>query len=85
MTKFRVVVTSRSRRPSIEICDDGSLRVRVAAPPIDGKANQAMIELLASALGIAKTSIKISVGEGARYKTVEINDLSRETILQRLQ
>lgn len=55
--------------------DDGSvvLRVRVTAVPDKGKANAAVIALLAKALGIPKSSITLVSGETARLKTVRLN------------
>ena len=55
--------------------DDGSavLRVRVTAVPDKGKANAAVIALLAKALGIPKSSIALVSGETARLKTVRLN------------
>ena len=48
------------------------LKARVSAPPEDGKANAALIQLLAKALGLPKSAVRIAAGETARLKTVFI-------------
>jgi uncharacterized protein len=52
--------------------DEPRLAVKVAAPPDKGKANAAIIKLLAKALGVAKSTLSVSAGETARLKTVTI-------------
>jgi uncharacterized protein (TIGR00251 family) len=72
-----VKLTPRGRRDAIDgwIKDaDGVrlLKVRVTAAPEDGKANRALIRLLADALGVAQASIRIASGETSRNKLIEI-------------
>lgn len=64
----------RDQCDGIETAADGTvwLRARVTAPPEDGKANRALIALLAKALRIAKTRISIISGETARKKILRI-------------
>ncbi len=52
--------------------DERRLAVKVAAPPDKGKANAAIIKLLAKALGVAKSTLSVSAGETARLKTITI-------------
>lgn len=59
------------------------LKVRVAAPPEDGKANAGLIALLAKALGLAKSAIVIATGETSRLKQVDVA-ASRDYVEQRL-
>ena len=63
---------------------DGALRIRLTAPPIDGRANQALIAFLADRLGIRKSAISLIRGDTARLKTVEVADLDLDAIRQRL-
>jgi uncharacterized protein YggU (UPF0235/DUF167 family) len=65
-----------------ETRDDGSevLRVRVAAVPDKGKANAAVIALLAKALGVPKSSIAVVSGDTARLKTLEITGPSADLL-----
>ncbi len=72
-----VRVTPNAGRDAIEgteIRDDGTavLRLRVKAVPDKGKANAAVIALLAKALGVPKTSIAVTAGETSRLKTLAI-------------
>ncbi len=65
---------SADRIEGTEHRDDGTavLRVRVTAVPDKGKANAAVIALLAKALGIPKSAITLAAGETARFKTLRI-------------
>jgi uncharacterized protein (TIGR00251 family) len=61
-----------------------TLRLRVAAPPEAGKANAAVVSLLAQALGIAKSRIWIVRGHASRDKVVMVESLTPEEVQQRL-
>ncbi|MBK1828917.1 DUF167 domain-containing protein [Haloferula rosea] len=50
------------------------LRVRIAAPPVEGKANKALCAFLATWLGTSKSQVRLLKGEGARIKTFEVPD-----------
>jgi len=81
-----VRVTPRARRTEVAgILDDGTLRVRVTAPPIEGKANAALVDFLAEALGIRKNRIEIVAGEKGLDKIVSITDMSAGEVQRRLQ
>jgi len=72
-----VRVTPRSSRPGIRgwrIGVDGreELEVRVTAPPVDGDANEAVIALLAKALGVSRSELSILSGATGRHKRVSI-------------
>jgi hypothetical protein len=58
-------------------------KVRVAAPPESGKANDALVELLASTLGVSRSGIEILSGHGSRDKTVVVEGLGDEEIAAR--
>ena len=70
---LRVKVTARSARSEIvgELLD-GTLKVKIAAPPERGKANQALIALLAAHYGVPRTSVTIVSGHTASLKLVKI-------------
>jgi uncharacterized protein (TIGR00251 family) len=63
----------------------GVLRVRVTAPPADGKANAALTKLLAEFLEVPRGEIKIVRGTTSRNKLVEVESLSEEGLLARLE
>ncbi len=58
-------------------------RVKVTSPPVDGKANNALILFLSKKLGVAKGDIEIISGKGSRMKIVRIYGLSSEDIAKR--
>ncbi|MDO8583669.1 MAG: DUF167 domain-containing protein [bacterium] len=51
---------------------EGALKIRIAAPPIEGRANEALIEFLAERLDLSKSEIEIKKGVGSKYKRIEI-------------
>lgn len=77
MLRLRVRLTPRGGRDRIDgwVADaDGGqvLKVRVAAPPVDGAANEALLRLLAKVLGVPRSALSIAAGETSRLKTIEI-------------
>jgi uncharacterized protein (TIGR00251 family) len=63
---------------------EGVLRVKVAAPPVRGKANQELIAFLAQKLGLSKGDFTILKGHTSRNKLISIAGLTREELNQRL-
>jgi len=75
--RFLVRLTPRGGRDAVDgWAEDAAgkrhLKVRVSLPPEDGKANGALITLLAKFLDIPKSSIRIAAGETSRLKTIQI-------------
>ncbi|NPA26597.1 MAG: DUF167 domain-containing protein [Chloroflexi bacterium] len=70
------VVPRASRNEIAEIMADGTLRIRLTAPPVDQKANEALVDFLAKVLGVARSKIEIVAGHTSRQKLVSILDLS---------
>ena len=62
---------------------DGVLRVRVAAPPVDGAANEALLRLLAAKLGVPRRDLRLASGETSRRKVVAVEGLAAEAIVAR--
>ena len=71
-------VIPRASRTQPDGVYDGALKVRLHAPPVDGKANQALIDWLAHCLGIAKRDISLLRGTTARRKQLRISALGAE-------
>lgn len=69
---LRVIVAPSARRNEAAGLHDGALRVRLAAPPVDGKANEALLAWLAEALGLRRRDLALVRGQTARRKWVEI-------------
>ena len=82
--RFAIRVHPRSSRAGVDGVHGDALRVRVNAPPVDGAANVAVIEVLAKALGVPKRSITIVSGSASRSKVVEIGGLTEATLRIRL-
>lgn len=72
-TLLAVAVTPNARRTGADGLHDGALRVRLTAPPVDGKANEALIVWLASELGLPKRSVEVLRGTSARRKQLMID------------
>lgn len=73
-------VIPRARKDEIvEILADQTIKIRLAAPPVEGKANEALIEFLAKVLDVPRSKVDIIAGASGRDKLVSILDLdSRE-------
>ncbi len=65
--------------------DDGVARVRVTAAPADGKANEAVVKVLAKALGVARGRVVIVRGVASRTKLIEVGGLSEQELEDRLR
>jgi uncharacterized protein (TIGR00251 family) len=62
-----------------------ALRVRLTAPPVDGAANEALVELLSQTFEIPRRSITIVAGAGSRTKVVELVGVTEERVRQLMQ
>jgi len=80
-----VHVTPRSARNEIVGVHGTALKVRVSASPVKGRANRALVELLAATLAIPKGQIEVIAGLRSRDKVMAISGLSREMIAAVLQ
>lgn len=80
-----VRVTPRaSRNEIVEMLDDGTIKVRIAAQPADDEANAALIEFLADILGVPKSRLDIVAGATGRDKLISVLDMDVETAHQRI-
>jgi len=78
-------VTPRSSRNEIsEVLDNGTVRIRLTAPPVEGKANEALVSFLADVLDVPRSKIEIVAGETGRDKLVSILGLDAETVHARI-
>ena len=82
---FRVRVVPRSSRTEIVGEHEGALHVRLAAPPVEGAANLALVRLLARAFGVSSGAVEIISGKGSRTKTVSIVGSSMASLEQLLK
>jgi uncharacterized protein (TIGR00251 family) len=77
-----ILVQPRASRAKIGPMHDGRLKVAVTAPPVDGEANAAVVELIARRLGIARGDIEVIAGAGSRRKTLRIANATAAQIAE---
>ncbi|HET9952203.1 MAG TPA: DUF167 domain-containing protein [Candidatus Eisenbacteria bacterium] len=85
--RVQVHVTPKSRRNAVEAARDAGgarIRVRVTAAPEDGKANDAVVELLAARLGLPRRAVRVAGGATSRVKWIEVDGLEEEELWRRL-
>lgn len=82
---IEITVIPRSSKRGITLCDDGTCRVHLNSPPVDGQANSECIELFAKALHIPKSSITIDRGEKGRKKRLRITGITLEKLTENLR
>jgi uncharacterized protein len=82
---LELLVQPRASRTRVAGEHDGRLRVQLAAPPVDGEANAALVAFLAGALGVRKTDVALLRGETGRRKTVRVGGVSAAAVVEALQ
>jgi uncharacterized protein (TIGR00251 family) len=80
IVRITVYVQPRAAKSQLAGMHDGCIKIRLAAPPVDGAANSALIEFIAQRLGIAKRQVRITAGLTSRRKVVEIEGVAHEAI-----
>jgi uncharacterized protein (TIGR00251 family) len=80
-----VRVTPRAGRTALAGFRDAVLAIRIAAPPVEGAANAALVEFLANALDIPRRSVQVASGSRGRMKRVVVQGSSAATLNTRLQ
>jgi hypothetical protein len=84
MARIAVRVQPRSSKDEIAGEREGALIVRVTAPPVEGRANDAVRKLLAKRLGIAPSRVTVVRGASGRDKLVEIDGMDAATVRRAL-
>ncbi len=80
-----VRVTPRaSRNEIVEVMSDGTIKIHIAAPPVDGEANEKLVAFLAEVLNIPKSRIEIVAGVSGRDKLISVLDMDAETVHKRI-
>ena len=70
--KFDIRVIPKSSRNELSLMEDGTIKVKINAPPVDGKANAACIKLFSGILNVSKSKIQIVTGLKSKTKQVEV-------------
>ncbi len=85
MSSGRITVRAKPRASKRGVAvKDGVVIVSVTAPPVDGRANEEIIEVLADHLGVKRADVALVSGETAKTKILQIKGLSSEAIEARL-
>lgn len=80
-----LTVVPRSSRNRLELQEQGQVRVRIAAAPVDGAANAALMKFLASELGVPRSRLSILSGEASRTKRILVEGMDRIDLVRRLE
>ena len=81
---FSVKVVPRASRDEIMGTEGDVLKVRLKAPPVEGRANEALIAFLADRLGVGKAQVEILHGSRSRKKLVKVRGISPTVLAERL-
>jgi len=73
--KINVKVHARSKRESVTQQPDGSYKVEVKAPPVDGAANEAICELIAEHFHVHKRDVSVVMGSTNNKKVIEVSGI----------
>jgi uncharacterized protein len=82
---FAVKVHPRARKNAIAGVIGDALKLALTAPPVDGKANQAVMEFFADLFAISRSSVTIASGETSRNKVIHVSGIRAEQARQKLQ
>jgi hypothetical protein len=83
-TNITVQVQPSARRNEVLGFEEGVLKVKIAAPPVKGRANRELIEFLSQLLKVSKSSITLEKGATSRRKVISISGLSQAEVSKRL-
>ncbi|HEX9860301.1 MAG TPA: DUF167 domain-containing protein [Nitrospirota bacterium] len=79
-----VRIQPRASKNELVTMEDGSIKIRLTAPPVDGAANEALVKFLAGTLSVAKSQVTIISGETARDKVIRITGVPDEDVMRLL-
>jgi len=75
---IQVQIQPKSSKDQIIGIHNGRLKIKISAPPVDGKANQALIEFMSKVLGVSKSKVEIVKGHTSKLKTLKIIGITQE-------
>jgi uncharacterized protein (TIGR00251 family) len=80
-----VRVTPRaSKNEIVEVLSDGTIKIHLTAPPVEGKANEALIKFLAEVLEVSPALIEVVAGAGGRDKLISIMEMDTATVHRKI-
>jgi uncharacterized protein (TIGR00251 family) len=77
---LELLIQPRASRTRVVGEHDGRLKVQLAAPPVDGEANAALVEFLAHALHVKRAEVTVLRGDTGRRKTVQVEGVTAEVV-----
>ena len=77
---FTVQVVPRSSRSEVVGEHNGALRIKIAAPPVDGAANEELIRVLAKAFNVSRSAVTIVSGQTGKVKQISINGRTNDVV-----
>ena len=83
--RFMLRVKPNAKQNQLLGFKEGVLHIRIAAPPVEGKANDALIKFLSERLGVSKSRVSIEKGLTGRTKTIVIHGLSQSQAEKQLE
>ena len=78
--RVAVYVQPRASRTEVAGMHDGCVKIRLAAPPVDGEANEALVEFIARRTGVPKRHVRIVSGHSSRRKVVEVEGAEEQQV-----
>ena len=82
--RLQIHVQPRASRTEVVGLHGDAIKVRIAAPPVEGAANDELVRYLSRQLGVSKDTIVIKAGEGSRRKLIEVAGLTPADVTARL-
>jgi uncharacterized protein len=77
---FNVKVIPRAKRDEIVGVEGDAVKIRLNAPPVEGRANEALVKFLADVLKISRTQVELVRGETSRHKVVRVRSVPMDKI-----
>ncbi len=78
--QISIRIQPRASKNEIMKMDDGRLKIRLTAPPVDGAANEALVKFLADQLNVSRSQVEIVSGHTGREKIIRINGAGEEAV-----
>jgi uncharacterized protein (TIGR00251 family) len=83
--RFAVHVLPRASREEVAGTVGDAVRIRLTAPPLENRANEALVRFLAKALGVSRSRVEVTAGMRGRKKVVRVSGMSKDDIFRRLK
>jgi uncharacterized protein len=84
VVRIHIYVQPRASRTEVVGEHGDTIKIRVAAPPVDGEANAEVIRFLAKTLGVPQSSVEIVAGGASRRKSVDVRGVALATVVAAL-